>query len=77
MNTQTLDQIKNGSLVRVVSVNGGRMARKKLMDLGVIPGERLKVLRNDSAGPLLIALYDSKVVVGSGLAQKVRVDVIS
>lgn len=49
------------------------MARKKLTDLGIIPGERLKVMRNDGVGPLLIGIYDSKVVIGIGLAQKVRV----
>ncbi|MGC9311561.1 MAG: FeoA family protein [Sediminispirochaetaceae bacterium] len=76
MKTLPLNLTKNGDTVRVVTVSGGRMARKKLMDLGIIPGERLKILRNDSAGPMLIGLYDSKVVVGSGLSQKVTVDVL-
>lgn len=76
MNTLPLNMTKNGNTVRVVAVSGGRMARKKLMDLGIIPGERLKILRNDSAGPMLIGLYDSKVVVGSGLSQKVTVEVL-
>jgi len=54
MNTTTLDKSSRGSVVRVVAVGGGRMARQKLTDLGVIPGERLKVIRNDGSGPIMI-----------------------
>jgi len=68
---------KTGDAVRVMTISGGRTARKKLMDLGIIPGERLKVLRNDSAGPLLIGIYDSKIMIGSGLSHKVTVEIIS
>jgi len=77
MNTRTLDKTNSGSTVRVVAISGGRRARQKLMDLGIVPGERLRILRNDPAGPVVIGLYGSKVVVGSGLSQKVSVDVIS
>jgi ferrous iron transport protein A len=73
MDTNTLDKSPRGSSVRVVAVSGGRMARQKLTDLGIIPGEKLKIIRNDGSGPVLIGLYDSKVAVGFGLAQKVRV----
>lgn len=68
---------KTGDTVRVMAISGGRTARKKLMDLGIIPGERVKVLRNDSAGPLLIGVYDSKIMIGSGLSHKVTVEIVS
>lgn len=73
MDINTLDKSPRGSFVRIVAISGGRMARQKLTDLGIIPGEKLKIIRNDGSGPVLVALYDSKVAVGSGLAQKVRV----
>lgn len=73
MDADTLNNSPRGFSVRVVAVSGGRMARQKLTDLGIIPGEKLKIIRNDGSGPVLVALYDSKVAVGSGLAQKVRV----
>jgi len=76
MESITLDKATRGSSVRVVAVSGGRMARQKLTDLGIIPGEKLKIVRNDGSGPVLVGLYDSKVVVGSGLAQKVRVTIV-
>lgn len=73
METYYLNQMRRGTEVRVVAISGGRMARTKLMDLGIIPGERLKVAQNDGSGPLIIEHYGSRVVVGTGLASKVRV----
>ncbi len=73
METFNLNEMRRGSVVRVVAISGGRMARTKLMDLGIIPGERLSIAQNDGSGPLLVEHYGSKVVVGTGLAGKVRV----
>mgnify|MGYP005620388617 CR=1 FL=1 len=65
--------MRAGHGVRVVAISGGRLAQKKLYDLGIITGERLKVIRNDGIGPLLVGIYGAKVVLGTGMAQKVRV----
>ena len=73
MDTYNLNQMQRGTEVRVVAISGGHMARKKLMDLGIIPGERLKIAQNDGNGPLIIEHHGSRVVVGTGLAGKVRV----
>ena len=68
-----LNQMERGAEVRVVAISGGRMARTKLMDLGIIPGERIKVAQSDGNGPLIIEHHSSRVVVGTGLAGKVKV----
>ncbi len=73
METFYLNQMRRSAEVRVVAISGGRMARKKLMDLGIVPGERLKVAQNDGSGPLIVEHHGSRVVVGTGLAGKVRV----
>ena len=53
------------------------MARSKLMDLGIIPGEHLTVTQNDGSGPLIIEHHGSRLVVGTGLAGKVRVSPVT
>jgi Fe2+ transport system protein FeoA len=73
MNTKTLDLVASGTTVRIVSLSGGRHAREKLRGLGFIPGERVKVRRNDFGGPLVVEIYGSRTVLGLGLAQKVKV----
>jgi Fe2+ transport system protein FeoA len=73
MSAKSLDTVTSDSVVRVVSIGGGRHAREKLMGLGIVPGEKLRVRKNDGGGPLIIEIYGSKTVVGLGLAQKVEV----
>ncbi len=73
MSSTTLDKITPGSTVRVISLSGGRHAREKLMGLGIVPGEQIKVRKSDNGGPLVIDIYGSKMVLGLGLAQKVHV----
>lgn len=77
MDIYTLDQMHRGSVLRVVAISGGRMARSKLMDLGIIPGEHLTVTQNDGNGPLIIEHHGSRLVVGTGLAGKVRVSPVT
>lgn len=41
----TLDQVVPGVLVVVETVGGARAFRRRLMELGIIPGTRVEVLR--------------------------------
>jgi len=43
------------------------------MGLGIVPGEKLRVRKNENGGPLIVDIYGSKTVIGIGLAQKVQV----
>jgi Fe2+ transport system protein FeoA len=46
------------------------------MGLGIVPGEKVRVRKNENGGPLIIDIYGSKTVLGLGLAQKVQVMVV-
>lgn len=76
MESVSLERVASGKTVRVVSLAGGRHAREKLMGLGIVPGEKIRVRKNESGGPLIIDIYGSKTVLGTGLAQKVHVMVV-
>ena len=56
------------------SVEGGRGAMLRLTDMGLIPGERLKVLHNSGYGPVTVIIKGAKVALGHGLAAKIIVE---
>jgi ferrous iron transport protein A len=73
MNAKSLDTIKAGEKILVLRITGGRHAREKLTGMGIVPGEKIKVSKNDGSGPLIVDIYGSRTVIGIGLAQKVMV----
>jgi Fe2+ transport system protein FeoA len=42
--------------------------------MGLVPGVEIEVLRNSLRGPFLIALRDSRIILGRGMAQKILVE---
>ncbi len=70
---KTLCEIKNGGKAAVLLVYGGRMAQQRLLDLGILPGEKLEMFHNSGAGPVTIRIKGSKLSIGHGLAQKIIV----
>ncbi|MFX1310927.1 MAG: ferrous iron transport protein A [Promethearchaeota archaeon] len=58
----------------VVSVNAGFKAKRRLANLGIVPGA--KIIKKKSAplrGPLEITVKGSSLVIGRGLAAKIIV----
>jgi ferrous iron transport protein A len=69
-----LIKLKPGEVAEVISIAGGRMAIKRLADLGLTPGTKIKVLRKAPLfGPVEIEARGSKLVLGRGLASKILV----
>jgi len=55
------------------SIEGGRGAIQRLTDMGLIPGERLKVVHNSGYGPVIVLIKGVRVALGHGLAAKIFV----
>jgi len=68
-----LNDVVDGSMVVITSIEGGRNARKKLMDLGMIPGVPITVIRRAGRNPMLLSVMGRQVVLGRGMAEKVLV----
>ena len=71
-----LAMISAGEDVQLVNVVGGRVLRKRLADLGLNPGMNLRVVQVDPQGPMILAVKDSRIALGRGMAQKVMVELI-
>lgn len=61
-----------GQHVRLVSIQGGKRLTHRLVEMGLTPGVRMRVLQN-SGGPLLLAVSDSRIALGWGMANQVEV----
>jgi len=64
--------ISPGERVTLVEVTAGHGARHRLTVLGLNPGGALSVVQDDG-GPLLLAVHDSRLALGRGMAHKIMV----
>ena len=69
-----LSSVASGHAVRLAAVHGGQDFRARLSALGLIPGAAARVIRNGAAGPLIVGVKESRIVLGRGAAHKVEVD---
>lgn len=60
-----------GVPLQVASLGGGGSFRKRLADLGIVPGATITLVR--SGVPLLLALGESRFALGGGMAHKIFV----
>ncbi len=73
-NELNLIKLKEGDTGEIIGISDGQMANKRLADLGLTPGAKIKILRKAPFfGPLEIEVCGSRLVLGRGLASKVLV----
>ncbi len=71
----TLIDLAEGASAKIVSIGGRRTARQQLRELGLFPGDTVRVLRRASfGGPLLVECRGTQVAIGRGIAEKVTVE---
>lgn len=68
-----LTQARTNVNLIFTSLEGGCGATQRLTDMGLIPGERLKILHNSGHGPVTVLIKGAKVALGHGLAVKIIV----
>lgn len=68
-----LAQAGDGEQVEIVAVAGGRGAQRRLSDLGLSRGQRVRIVARQPGSPVLVALGANRIAVGFGLALKIRV----
>jgi Fur family transcriptional regulator, ferric uptake regulator len=63
----------NGEKVRIVRILGGREMQARLTAMGLAVGTCMQVINNYPAGPFIIAINDSRMALGTGMAQQILV----
>lgn len=72
--TMVLSSIDSGKEVTLRAINGGMGLRSKLHGMGLVLGVTLTVLNQNGGGPVIIAVKDSRLAIGRGMAQKIMVE---
>ncbi len=72
--TEYLTDCESGEEVIILSVNAGYRAKTRLANLGIVPGVKVKKMKNAPfRGPIEIKVRGSSLVLGRGLASKIIV----
>jgi len=72
----TLDQVNAGGQARVVSISGSGRISKRLMEMGVVPGIVITIVKSAPFGdPVQIRLLGYSMAVRRSEAQAVTVEV--
>jgi ferrous iron transport protein A len=72
MQLTSLAFVKEGDSVLIHSIKGGIKIKKRLEEIGLIPGKELNILKA-GPGPVVIKLQSSKIALGFGEALKIMV----
>ncbi len=72
-----LYQADDHAHLRILLITGGWDVRRSFNQMGIQPGDRVRVLRRAPfGGPLMIDNRGTQVAVGKQLAEKIRVEVL-
>jgi ferrous iron transport protein A len=70
---KALSKTSPGEMVEVVSVRAGWGLQRRLADLGLTPGVRVRVVSSGKPGPVVINVRGSRLALGYGVAHKIMV----
>lgn len=69
-----LSRTKPGEKVIIRDFTGGRGSRIRLITMGLRMGDKIEIINNLSQGQLAVAMGFNRLVIGSGMAQKILVE---
>ena len=68
-----LTLLPEGALARVVDIRAGRGLTRRLIELGFSEGIKVKVVKVQRHGPMIVMVRGTKLGLGKGMAMKVMV----
>jgi ferrous iron transport protein A len=73
-----LDQVEENKKARVIDIQGGWGIRRRLEQMGIHPGDEVKVVRYGALkGPILIEIHGFQVALGRGIASRIIVEEVA
>ncbi len=67
-----LSDAPQNTILKLVSIDGGRQVRHRLTELGLVLGIELRIVQNHG-GPILVAVHNTRLAIGRGMADKIQV----
>ncbi|MEM0043701.1 MAG: FeoA family protein [Sulfolobales archaeon] len=69
----SLDEIGSGVTCRIRSIIAGRGLRDRLLEIGLLPGTEVRILRS-SRGHVIVLVRGVTVALSRGIARKIYVE---
>ncbi len=69
----TLANAPTGSIVEIVGVTGGYGFMQRILEMGLLPGEIVRVEYNAGRGRIIISVRGTRLGLGRGVASKILV----
>lgn len=66
--------LKNGQTAIVRGASGGKNMRQRLIEMGLVAGVKIRIIKNNPGGPLIIALNENRLAIGRGVSLKIMVE---
>jgi ferrous iron transport protein A len=70
-----LIEAPDGAVGVVVDVIGGKGRIKKLLELGIVPGVRITIIKNPPYGPIIVKARGYNLAIGRGLAESIYIEI--
>lgn len=70
----TLNMAAPNQEVRIIAIQGGFKMKQRLADLGLNQGVTIRVVNDSGHGALILAVKDSRLAIGRGMANKIIVE---
>jgi len=68
-----LSMASPGEMVEVAAVRAGWGLQRRLADMGLTPGVKVRVINSGKPGPVVLDVRGSRLALGYGVAHKIRV----
>ena len=68
-----LSMVSANETVKVVTVRAGWGLQRRLADMGLTPGLKVRVVRSHRFGALVLDVRGSRLALGRGLARRIMV----
>jgi ferrous iron transport protein A len=75
MKNVPLSYVKTGQLARIQYIDRECQSCKRLLELGLIKGLEIKVVKNNS-GPVIVQMNNNKLAIGRCLTNRIIVNLI-
>jgi len=68
-----LSMVSSGEVVKVVAIRAGWGLQRRLAEMGLNPGVKVRVMNSQRPGPVVIDVRGSRLALGQGVAHKIMV----
>jgi Fe2+ transport system protein FeoA len=64
---------KENETFYITELQGGKHFKDKCINQGIIPGQKIEILNITGKGPYVVAINDSRVIIGHGMLGRIFV----